>query len=80
MVCAAISGIAYTALAALESLCNIRTYKESDGEMNMMLPSVLEKDCSYKASIILETMEIGLKQIEHQYPQYIQTVCKEVSS
>lgn len=78
MVCAAISGIAYTALGALDEMCGIHTYQEQDGHIHMMLPDNLEEAVHGKASIILEAMEIGLKQIEAQYPRYIRTLCKEV--
>lgn len=78
MVCAAISAIAYTALGALDEMCGIHTYQEKDGHITMMLPNGLEEKVSEKASVILEAMEIGLKQIEAQYPRYIRTLCKEV--
>ena len=78
MVCAAISGIAYTALGALDEMCGINTYHEKDGHLDMMLPANLEQSVQEKASIILEVMEIGLKQIATQYPRYIRTLCKEV--
>lgn len=78
MVCAAVSGIAYTALGALDEMCGIRTFHETNGKIEMMLPEFLEEALRYKATIIMEAMEIGLKQIELQYPRYIRTVCKEV--
>ena len=78
MVCAAISGIAFTALGALDEMCGIREYREEDGRLESMLPENLEEAVRYKATIILEAMEIGLKQIEAQYPRYIRTICKEV--
>jgi uncharacterized protein YsxB (DUF464 family) len=78
MVCAAVSGIAFTALGALDEMCGIHTYREAEGNIEMMLPEALEEKCRCKAAIILEAMEIGLKQIERQYPRFIRTVCKEV--
>jgi len=78
MVCAAISGITFTALGALETMCGIDTHTEKGDCIEMKLPAVLEEAVRYKAEIILEAMEIGLKQIETQYPRYIRTVCKEV--
>lgn len=78
MVCAAISGIAYTALGALDEMCGIHTYHEQDGHIRMMLPVIAEEVIREKASIVLEAMEIGLKQIEAQYPRYIRILNKEV--
>jgi uncharacterized protein len=78
MVCAAVSGIAYTALGALDEMCGIHSYHEAEGRIAMMLPETLEEANRGKASIILEAMEIGLKQIEKQYPRFIRTVSKEV--
>ena len=78
MVCAAVSGIVYTALGALDEMCGIHTYLEAEGNIDMMLPESLEEAFRAKAAIILEAMEIGLRQIERQYPRFIRTVCKEV--
>jgi uncharacterized protein YsxB (DUF464 family) len=78
MVCAAISGIAYTALGALDEMCGIHAYHEADGHLKMMLPPLTDDTVRNKANIILEAMEIGFKQIEAQYPRYIRTLCKEV--
>lgn len=78
MVCAAISGITYTALGALEEMCGIQTFSEKGDCIEMRLPAKLEEAVRYKAEIILEAMEIGLKQIEAQYPRHVRTVCKEV--
>ncbi len=78
MVCAAISAIAYTALGGLDELCGVNTYKESDGNLQMLLPDNMASDLWTRAQIILETMEIGLKQIENQYSRYIQVRFKEV--
>lgn len=78
MVCAAISAVCYTALGGLEELCGINTYKEFDGDLTMTLPDDMTTEAWAKAQIILETMEIGLKQIENQYSHHIQVRYKEV--
>lgn len=78
MVCAAISGIAYTTLGALDELCEIHTFSEADGAMQMKLPEKLVKANADKAQIILKTMEIGFMQIQRQYPKYISITFKEV--
>lgn len=78
LVCAAISAIAYTALGGLHELCGITAWDESDGYMALELPESLAPENRAKAQIILETMEIGLKQIENQYPRHIQVRFEEV--
>jgi len=78
MVCAAISAVAYTALGGLDEICCVNTYKESDGNLRMFLPDNMASDAWTRAQIILETMEIGLKQIENEYSRYIQVITKEV--
>jgi len=78
MVCAAISAVGYTALGGLQELCGIDNYEESDGSLSIMLPDNLPRDIRARAQIILKTMEIGLRQIEYQYPKYIRVRFKEV--
>jgi uncharacterized protein YsxB (DUF464 family) len=78
MVCAAISAVCYTALGGLEELCGVNTYKESEGNLTMTLPDNMTDETWAKAQIILETMEIGLKQIENEYSRHIQVSFKEV--
>lgn len=78
LVCAAISAIGYTALGALDELCGINNYVESDGRLEMMLPENLSPNVLAKAEIILETLEIGLKQIEMQYARHLRVMNREV--
>lgn len=78
LVCAAISAIGYTALGALDELCGINNYVESDGRLEMMLPENVSPDVLAKAEIILETLEIGLKQIEMQYARHLRVMNREV--
>ncbi|NLU51790.1 MAG: ribosomal-processing cysteine protease Prp [Clostridiaceae bacterium] len=78
LVCAAISAIAYTALGGLNELCGVEAWDESDGYMAMRLPDDMAAENRAKAQIILETMEIGLRQVENQYPRHIQVRFEEV--
>ena len=78
MVCAAISAVGYTALGGLQELCGVENYKESDGCLEMRLPEDMTAEDWAKAQIILKTLEIGLKQIENQYSEYIQVSFREV--
>lgn len=78
MVCSAISAVCYTALGGLKELCGINNYKESDGNLEMALPDDLSAEIMEKSQIILETMEIGLKQIENVFSMHIQVRHREV--
>ena len=78
LVCAAISAIGFTAVGALDELCGVNGYKELDGSLEMMLPEDLAGDVAEKAGIILESMEIGLIQVEKQYPKHLRVLNKEV--
>ena len=78
MVCAAISAVCYTALGSLDEHCGFNRYSESDGHLRLELPGDMNAETEKKAQIILETMEIGLRQIENQYSRYIEVRMKEV--
>ncbi|HOQ75193.1 MAG TPA: ribosomal-processing cysteine protease Prp [Thermoclostridium sp.] len=78
LVCAAISAIGYTAIGALTELCGIKDYSESDGNLEMMLPDNISPDVSAKAETVLETLEIGLKQVERQYSRHLRVLNEEV--
>lgn len=78
LVCAAVSAVGFTIVGSLETICQIRQYHEEDGELVMMLPGDLSREAFDKAQIILETLKIGLKQIERQYPRHLRVLDKEV--
>jgi len=74
IVCAAVSAVAYTAIGALDDLVGIKDYTEESGYMKCRIPAELSKEDKYKAGIILDTMVIGLKQIEKSYRKYVRVV------
>lgn len=78
LICAAISAVGYTITGALQELCGAEEYSESDGNLEMKLPENMSGEQWAKAQTILNTLEIGLKQIETQYPRHIQVELKEV--
>lgn len=79
IVCAAVSAIAYTALGGLTNVaavpfnCNIE-----EGGMVCSLFDGASGEAALKAETILETMVIGLKQIEKSYPGNITVIEEEV--
>lgn len=78
IICSAVSAIAYTALGGMEELVGILNYTEKDGYMKFNLPAGIEKDKEKTVRVILDTMAIGLKQIENDYGEYIEVIDEEV--
>lgn len=77
IVCAAVSAITQTALLGLiEFLENEIQWKIDDqGYLECWLAQELEPAKQEKAQLILHTMELGLRNIQQGYEQYL-TVCK----
>ncbi|NLK69071.1 MAG: ribosomal-processing cysteine protease Prp [Clostridiaceae bacterium] len=78
IVCAAVSAIVFTALGGLDELAGFRNFKESDGCIECYVPNNLDEKQINITNIILETMVVGLKQIEADYNRYIQVRYEEV--
>lgn len=78
IVCAAVSAIAYTALGALQELVGFDQYIEQNGFLKCSIPSDITGDEKYKTEIILETMVIGMKQIEMAYKKHVVVLDEEV--
>jgi uncharacterized protein YsxB (DUF464 family) len=71
IVCAGVSAIAYTAVGALSEMAGVGDYVEKDGYMKCNIQSNLDDNLKQTVKIILETMVIGLKQIENSYKEYV---------
>lgn len=78
IVCAAISALAYTAVGALLEFIGVDGYTEKDGYMKCIVPDDISEDRKEKAVVILETIILGFKQIEHEYGRYVSVLDKEV--
>jgi uncharacterized protein len=78
IVCSAVSAVAYTAVGALKAIVGIGGHIEKEGYMKMSLPLKISCENEEKAKIILETAEIGFKQIEAEYGKYVIVVDEEV--
>lgn len=71
IVCAAVSALGYTALGALDELAGIKNYVEEDGYIECSVLEDVKEDLKPSIGIILETVFIGLKQIENSYKEYV---------
>lgn len=79
IVCSAISAIAFTAVGAIEELIGLKGFfKQKDGFMSCKLDMDLSDDLRHDANIIMATTEIGFKQIEYAYPDYVKVLDEEV--
>jgi uncharacterized protein YsxB (DUF464 family) len=79
IVCSAISAIAYTAVGAIEELIGLKSFfKQKDGFMSCKLDMELSPEKRHDAGIIMATAEIGFKQIEYAYPDYVKVLDEEV--
>ena len=77
IVCAAVSVLAQTALISLVEVCGIKE-KEIDyfiddvkGLLDVNLPKTLDIDTRSKAEVVLRTLELGIKSIIENYPEYV---------
>jgi len=78
IVCSAVSAIVFTALGGLDELAGFKNYTEQDGFIECYVPDSLGETESYITDVILKTMEIGLRQIEADYGEYIRIRYEEV--
>lgn len=79
IVCSAISAIAYTAVGAIDEIIGLKKfYKEKNGLMTCKLDMDMPSDLRHNANIIMATAEIGFKQIEYAYPDYVKVTDEEV--
>ena len=83
IVCSAVTAVVYGALGALEEICGLTEYE--DVEMGLEsdyiafeVPKNISASIYDKTQIILETMCIGLKQIEFVYGEYVKINEREV--
>ena len=72
IICAAVSAIVYTALGTLDELVEKPAYKEEDGEIRFFLKKQKNDDTAGVSHVILETVRVGLMQIQREYPEYIE--------
>jgi hypothetical protein len=73
IVCAGISALAYAALGALEQLAGLDCCCkcEEEGHMICNIPNDTQEHLKPLIKIILETVIIGMKQIENSYSEHV---------
>ncbi|NLC69110.1 MAG: ribosomal-processing cysteine protease Prp [Clostridiaceae bacterium] len=78
IICAGVSALGYTAVGALAELTGINNYAEKEGYMECSIPGDVKDDLKPSVKVILETVFIGLKQIENSYKEYVVVEEEEV--
>ncbi|WP_026475956.1 ribosomal-processing cysteine protease Prp [Alkaliphilus transvaalensis] len=79
IVCAAVSVLSQTIVLALHEITKINiTYEINNGFLTCRIPDELTKEEREKTNLLLETMLIGLKNLELGYSEYIALHDKEV--
>ena len=79
IVCSAISAIAFTTVGAIEELIGLKGFfKQKDGFMSCKLDMDISSELRHDANVIMATAEIGFKQIEYAYPDYVKVMDEEV--
>lgn len=69
IVCAAVSVLSCTAILGLQDIAKqVGSYSNASGRCDM----VLSGNITQSGQDILETMVLGLTEISHQYPEFVQ--------
>jgi len=72
IVCAGVSALAQSAVLGLgKFLAEPCTVKVTDGCLQCVLPAQLTEKEKVEAQAILETMLLGIREIESNYPRYV---------
>lgn len=79
IVCAAVSALGQTTVLSLYQIANINiVYEIKKGYLRCKLPKNLAEEELYKAKLLIDTMLLGLENIQENYPQYIEIHDREV--
>ena len=78
IVCAGISALSFTAVSSIEKLCDDKMNVDSD-EKDGLIRCIFEEPTSKDATLLVDSMIIGLTQIQEQYGnKYIDIKFEEV--
>ena len=77
IVCAAVSVLAQTVLFSLVEVCGVKEeevyyfVEEEKGILDVCLPKAIDKSIKDRTQIVLKTLELGIKAIVENYPEYV---------
>ena len=79
IVCAAVSALGQTTVLSLYQIADIDIiYEIKKGYLRCKLPKNLTEEELYKTKLLVDTMLLGLKNIQESYPQYVEIYDREV--
>lgn len=79
IVCAAVSVLSQTTVLSLHQIVNVDIeYEIKKGYLRCKLPKNLTERELYETRLLINTMILGLKNIQESYPQYVEIRDKEV--
>lgn len=79
IVCSAVSVLTQTTVLALHEVANIAIgYEIESGYLKCKLPMDLTKKELYDTKLLIDTMLLGLNNIQESYPKYVEIHNKEV--
>ncbi|MCF6465364.1 ribosomal-processing cysteine protease Prp [Clostridium sp. Cult2] len=84
IVCAAVSVLAQTTLVSLVEVCGVPekeidyTIDEENGIIDVTISKVIDDNLRMKTEIVLKTLEVGIKSILENYPEYVTLKYREV--
>ncbi len=79
IICAAVSALGQTTVLSLYQIADINiVYEIKKGYLRCKLPENLTEEELYRAKLLIDTMLLGLKNIQENYPQYIEIHYREV--
>ncbi|MGI5908087.1 MAG: ribosomal-processing cysteine protease Prp [Christensenellales bacterium] len=79
IVCSAVSAVAQTTVIGLKETAYLEVLVQmEEGRLACRLPAFSPQQARVNASILFETMLLGLKNIAGQYPEHVKVIEKEV--
>ncbi len=79
IVCAAVSVLSQTTVLALHEIAHVAIeYEIENGYLKCKLPMNLMEKELYETKLLIDTMLLGLNNIQESYPQYVEIHDKEV--
>ncbi|SDY05110.1 ribosomal-processing cysteine protease Prp [Thermoactinomyces sp. DSM 45892] len=78
IVCAAVSGIVFGQVNAIETLTGVRVHQpdDGDGKVDLRIPEGLAPEVERKIILLVEAMVISLRDIADSYPRYVRWINK----
>ena len=78
IVCSAVSALAQTTVLGLKVVANVKVkHSIKDGFLSCDVPDIENRDKALKTSAIMDTMVLGLMNIQKNYSSYVTITIKE---